>query len=58
MNDIKIYGKRIYLRELNENDASNEYCKWMNDSEVNKFLKTKEITIEEIIQNIKEKKKK
>lgn len=39
--DILIEGDRIYLRELTEEDSSQEYCNWINDCEVNKFLDTK-----------------
>ncbi|MCK4264801.1 GNAT family N-acetyltransferase [Candidatus Babeliales bacterium] len=41
-------GKRIYLRKLRVEDASQEYCNWLNDFEVNRFLSTKKITIKEI----------
>jgi RimJ/RimL family protein N-acetyltransferase len=37
----KIIGERVYLQSLNERDASDEYCGWLNDPEVNKFLATK-----------------
>lgn len=37
----RIYGERIYLRVLQEEDASEEYCSWLNDPIVNKFLETK-----------------
>lgn len=49
-------GERTYLRELNEEDASQDYCNWLNDLEVNKFLETKKTTIVELKQYIKEKK--
>jgi spore coat polysaccharide biosynthesis protein SpsF (cytidylyltransferase family)/RimJ/RimL family protein N-acetyltransferase len=51
-----IDGGRIYLRVLKEDDASQEYCNWLNDPIVNKFLETKKATIEEVKQYIKEKK--
>jgi spore coat polysaccharide biosynthesis protein SpsF (cytidylyltransferase family)/RimJ/RimL family protein N-acetyltransferase len=51
-----INGKRIYLRELKGKDASQDYCNWLNDPVVNKFLETKKTTIEELRQYIKEKK--
>ena len=56
MQDIRIDGRRIYLRELKEEDASQEYCNWLNDPVVNKFLETKKATVEELKQYIKEKK--
>lgn len=51
-----IDGERIYLRELNEEDASQNYRNWLNDPEVNKFLETKKTTIIELKEYIKEKK--
>lgn len=51
-----IDGARIYLRELNEEDASQNYCNWLNDPKVNKFLETKKTTIVELKEYIKEKK--
>ncbi|NQS89568.1 GNAT family N-acetyltransferase [Patescibacteria group bacterium] len=51
-----INGERIYLRELNQEDISPEYCNWLNDPMVNKFLETKKTTIEELKQYVKEKK--
>lgn len=44
--NILIEGDRIYLRELTEEDASEEYCNWINDPVVNRFLETKSVTIE------------
>jgi RimJ/RimL family protein N-acetyltransferase len=55
LDDIKIYGETIYLRELNEDDASLEYCSWLNDPLVNKFLETKKTTMLGLRQYIKEK---
>ena len=45
---IKIDGKRIYLRPLDENDASEDYCSWINDKEVNKYLESKKTTVENL----------
>jgi len=53
--DTLIKGDRIYLRELTEEDASREYCSWINDSEVNKFLDTKKATVGQLRQYIREK---
>ena len=39
---------KIYLRKLNENNASIEYCSWLNDVEVNRYLETHKTTIEEL----------
>ncbi len=44
----KIENQRIYLRVLTVNDASDKYCSWINDSEVNKYLVSKRITKEDL----------
>jgi RimJ/RimL family protein N-acetyltransferase len=43
-----IQGKKIYLRRLTEDDATQEYVGWMNDSEINQYLESRfyEQTIE------------
>lgn len=56
MQDIILNGERIYMRELNQEDASKEYCNWLNDPVVNKFLVTKKATVKELKEYIKEKK--
>ena len=53
-----IIGKKIYLRKLNIEDASIRYCNWLNDPEVNKYLETRKVTIEELRVYIKEKNEK
>lgn len=50
-----IKGAQIYLRILMEDDASEEYCSWINDLEINKYLETKKTAINELIKYIKEK---
>jgi RimJ/RimL family protein N-acetyltransferase len=50
---IKIEGNRIYMKILNENDATSQYCSWINDKEVNKYLESKKATIEELKKYIK-----
>jgi len=50
----KVEGERIYLRLLRESDATQEYCNWLNDPEVNKYLETREATIEDVKKYIKE----
>jgi [ribosomal protein S5]-alanine N-acetyltransferase len=42
---IKHYlcGKRIYLREVRETDANDDYYRWLNDPEVNQYLETRYI---------------
>lgn len=36
-----IEGERIFLRRLTEEDASDEYVRWMNDSEINQYLESR-----------------
>jgi len=50
----KIVGDRIYLRLLTENDASKDYCRWLNDPEVNQYLETHQATIGSLKKYIKE----
>ncbi|PJA01923.1 N-acetyltransferase [bacterium (Candidatus Gribaldobacteria) CG_4_10_14_0_2_um_filter_41_16] len=49
----KIIGERIYLKLLEESNVTREYCDWLNDPAVNKYLTTKESTIDELRQYIK-----
>ena len=44
-NTLVFEGKKIYLRELKEEDASYEYCIWLNDPIVNKYLETKKLQL-------------
>jgi RimJ/RimL family protein N-acetyltransferase len=57
MKKIKIEGRKIYLRTLSERNATKEYCSWLNDPEVNKYLETREATIAELKNYIREKNK-
>lgn len=50
-----IYGDRIDLKILEEEDASEEYCGWLNDAEVTKYLETKKATLSEIQKYIHDK---
>jgi len=52
---MKIIGNNIYLRELEESDASQKYCDWLNNPIVNKYLETRESSIKELKKYIKEK---
>ena len=36
-----LYGDRIFLRRLTEDDASEAYVSWMNDPEVNQYLESR-----------------
>jgi len=51
MNNIGInieIRPNLYLRSLNENDATETYYSWLNDTDVNKYLSTKSATVEEL----------
>lgn len=52
-----IKGASIYLRKLKASDASERYCKWLNDPEVNEYLETRKATIEDLKSYIEEKNK-
>ena len=43
-----IYGERIYLRRLTEDDVSEAYVRWINDPDINQYLESRfyEQTIE------------
>ena len=34
-------GERIYLRRLTEDDASEDYVRWMNDPDINQYLESR-----------------
>ncbi|QEE16032.1 GNAT family N-acetyltransferase [Promethearchaeum syntrophicum] len=53
--DIRINGERIYLVPLTVEYASEKYCSWLNDPVVNKYLDTKNATIENLQKYIKSK---
>ena len=53
--DLRLAGKKVFLRILNVSDATAEYCAWLNDPEVNKFLTTQQAIISELRGYIKEK---
>lgn len=44
----KIQGGTIYLQELTSGHASQDYCNWLNDGEVNKYLETRQATVENL----------
>ncbi len=54
-NSALIIGKRIYLKILKEENATADYSGWLNDAEVNKYLVTKNATIQELKNYIAEK---
>lgn len=51
----KIDGEKIYLNILSEKDASQEYCDWLNDEVVNKYLETRQSNMESLRQYISNK---
>ena len=51
----KIYGERIYLKKLTILNATEEYCGWLNDPEVNIYLETRECTTDDLKKYIKKK---
>lgn len=55
--DIHLEGETIDLRRLTEANATQEYCGWLNDREVNAYLVTKKTTIAELKDYIREKNK-
>ena len=36
-----LYGERIYLRRLTEDDATEDYVRWMNDPDINQYLESR-----------------
>jgi len=53
---MAIRGKRIYLRELQPDDASEEYVEWMKDHEVTKYITARNLNFEDVKAYITEKK--
>lgn len=39
--NICLSGEHVCLRSIQESDASEDYCRWMNDSEVNQYLESR-----------------
>lgn len=40
-NPIRIDGENIFLRRLTEEDATEDYVRWMNDPEINQYLESR-----------------
>lgn len=41
MKEMILQGDMIYLKELTNEDASEQYLSWLNDPEINKFLESR-----------------
>ena len=39
----ELTSKRLVLKKLSENDATETYAKWLNDPAINRFLETRQI---------------
>ena len=39
--DFRMDGKKIYLRPIREKDATQRYCDWLNDPEVNRYTESR-----------------
>ena len=37
----KIYGKKVYLRNIEISDCNENYLNWLNDPQINQFLETR-----------------
>lgn len=45
---LRLDGERIYLRLMEISDATEEYCGWLKDPRVNRFLVTKSSAVDEL----------
>lgn len=52
---VKIASQRVVLQPLKESDATEEYCQWLNDPTINRYLGTKGTTIAGLKEYIKAK---
>ncbi len=57
MNKTIIKTKRLVLKSLTLKNATAEYCSWLNDPQVNRFISIKKVSLESIRNYIKEKNK-
>jgi RimJ/RimL family protein N-acetyltransferase len=48
---------KIYLRELTENDITDEYLNWFSNQEITYFLDSKNLTKNQVLENIENGKK-
>jgi RimJ/RimL family protein N-acetyltransferase len=51
----RILTERLYLRTLEKSDATQQYAAWLNDSEVNQYLETRQVSVETLRRYIEEK---
>lgn len=54
---IKIIGEKILLKKLSPRNATKEYCSWLDDPAINKWLVSRKTTIAKLREYIKEKNK-
>lgn len=54
--DLRLAGPRLILRPVTPDDANPQYCAWLNDPEVNRFLETRfcQQTIESVRNYVQE----
>lgn len=50
-----VTGDRIYLKVLDKSDVCQEYCDWLNDPVVNKYLETHQASVEDLEKYVEEK---
>ncbi|GAJ21200.1 unnamed protein product, partial [marine sediment metagenome] len=55
--NFPIQGKKIYLKKLTQANATKDYCNWLSDIKVNKYIRTKKGTIKSLREYILEKNK-
>ncbi len=52
---FSLFGKRIILRPLTDDDATEAYAGWLNDPEVNRYLETRSAGRDDVRRFIREK---
>ncbi len=59
-NEINIEGKNIFLKKMRVADVTDDYCKWMNDPKIMKYLESRftHHTIESLKKYVQDKEKK
>lgn len=51
----RIDGTNIYLKILDKENATEEYCDWLNDPIANKYLETRQATVSDLKKYVTEK---